>query len=247
MTPFADGRVIPVNPAALGGVLGPQTGSHEEAFRQREQVCDYKAADFRSVADHLERLQGAPGPLAGALDLARLGALGHSFGGNAALEWCRVDPRCLAAVNLDGAVWTEVGRVGLDRPALQVLSEHGEFDVAPADAVAQGMAPDEVWFEAEKAITFGGWATVDERACPGRTATIAGARHLSFMDVPFLPAHGNAAVTAMLAAVTIDPERMWRVTFDLVLAFFAEHLDGIASPLLAGDTGSHPEVRFGAP
>ncbi len=51
----------------------------------------------------------------------------------------------------------------------------------------------------------------------------------------------------MLAAVTIAPERMWRVTSDLVLAFFAEHLDGVASPLLDGDTSSHPEVRFGAP
>ena len=119
--------------------------------------------------------------------------------------------------------------MGLDRPALQVLAEHGEFDVAPADAVAQGMAPNEAWFEAEKAITFGGWATVDERARPGRTATIAGARHLSFMDVPFLPAHDDAAITAMLASVTIAPERMWRVTSDLVLAFFAQHLDGIAS------------------
>ena len=137
--------------------------------------------------------------------------------------------------------------MGLDRPALQVLSEHGEFDVSPADAVAQGMAPDEAWFEAEKAITFGGWATVDERARPGRTATIAGARHLSFMDVPFLPARASAAITAMLAAVTIAPERMWRVTSDLVLAFFAQHLDGVASPLLDGDTSSHPEVRFGAP
>jgi pimeloyl-ACP methyl ester carboxylesterase len=247
VTPFADGRVVPVNPAALGGALGPQSGSHEEAFRQREQVCNYKAADLASVADHLELLRDAAGPLAGALDLGRLGVVGHSFGGNAALEWCRVDPRCLAAVNLDGAVWTEVGRVGLDRPALQVLSEHGEFDMSPADAVAQGMAPDEAWYEAEKAITFGGWTIIDERARPGRTATIAGARHLSFMDVPFLPALENAAIAAMLAAVTIAPERMWRVTSDLVLAFFGEQLDGVESPLLDGDTGSHPEVRFGAP
>jgi len=32
-----------------------------------------------------------------------------------------------------------------------------------------------------------------------------------------------------------------------VLAFFAEHLGGVESPLLDGDTSSHPEVRFGAP
>jgi predicted dienelactone hydrolase len=37
------------------------------------------------------------------------GGFGHSFGGNAALQWCRDDPRCLAAANLDEALWTEVG------------------------------------------------------------------------------------------------------------------------------------------
>ena len=31
--------------------------------------------------------------LAGRLDLSRMGAFGLSFGGNAALEWCRTDPR----------------------------------------------------------------------------------------------------------------------------------------------------------
>ena len=113
------------------------------------------------------------------------------------------------------------GASGLDRPALQVLAEHAEFDVAAGRRRRPGHGPDEAWFEAEKAITFGGWATVDERARPGRTATIAGARHLSFMDVPFLPADDHAAITAMLASVTIAPERMWRVTSDLVLAFFA--------------------------
>ena len=51
----------------------------------------------------------------------------------------------------------------------------------------------------------------------------------------------------MLASVTIAPERMWRVTSDLVLAFFAQHLDGITSALLDGDTTAHPEVSFGAP
>ena len=82
-----------------------------------------QAADLASVADQLAQLPAdAAGLLAGRLDLDRLGGLGHSFGGNAALQWCRDDRRCRAAANLDGALWTEVGRVGLDRPALQVLA-----------------------------------------------------------------------------------------------------------------------------
>jgi dienelactone hydrolase len=139
VTVFADGRAVAVNPEAQAGVLGPQTGPYQERFRQRAAVCDYKAADLASVADQLERLPAdAAGLLGGRLDLSRLGSFGHSFGGNAALQWCRNDRRCRAAANLDGALWTEVGRVGLDRPVLQLLAEHPEFARSGADAVTGG-------------------------------------------------------------------------------------------------------------
>jgi predicted dienelactone hydrolase len=184
VTVFADGRVVPLNPAAIAGALGPQTGSHQQAFAERAAVCVYKALDLATVADQLATVEG----VAGRLDLDRLGALGHSFGGDAALQWCRSDPRCLAAANLDGALWTEVGRTGLERPVLQVLAEHREFAVTGEQAVAAGAAPDISWFEAEKEITFGGWRTVQEHGHPGYTVRVDDATHLSFMDVPFLPA-----------------------------------------------------------
>jgi hypothetical protein len=248
VTAFADGRVVPMNSAAIGGALGPQTGSYEEVFRQRESVCEYKAADLASVAGHLERLNNDPTQLlAGRLDLTRVAALGHSFGGNAALEWCRTDQRCVAAVNLDGALWSEVGRVGLDRPAMQVLAEHREFAGTSEDAVKAGAAPNVDWFEAEKAITFGGWRTVQKRAQPGYTMQVGGAAHLSFMDVPFLPVTDASIVKAALAATRIDPQRMWRITCDLLLAFFARHLNGAPAPLLDGPADDYPEVIIGPP
>jgi Platelet-activating factor acetylhydrolase, isoform II len=243
---FADGRVVPMNPTAVAGALGPQTGSPDDVFAARAGVCVHKAADVAFVADQIAGLDAdATGPFGGRLDLDRLGALGHSFGGNAALEWCRADARCRAAVNLDGAIWTEVGKVGLDRPALQVLGEHREFAVSPEDAVKAGMAPSTEWFIAEKAVTFDGWRTVDELARPGYTVRVAGASHLSFCDVPFLPHGTDAAVVAMLAATTIAPERMWRVTSDAVLAFFAKHLDGRDTGLLDGSDPAYPELEFG--
>jgi hypothetical protein len=227
VTVFEDGRVVPMNPAAVAGALGPQTGSPDAVFQARAEVCVNKTADVAFVADQIAGLEAdASGRFGGRLDLDRLGALGHSFGGNAALEWCRADARCRAAVNLDGAIWTDLGKVGLDRTALQVLGEHREFAVSPEDAVKAGMAPSTEWFIAEKAITFDGWRTVAERARPGYTVRVAGASHLSFCDVPFLPHGADAAVVAMLAATTIAPQRMWRVTSDAVLAFFAKHLDG---------------------
>ncbi|MEV6494801.1 hypothetical protein AB0M20_40190, partial [Actinoplanes sp. NPDC051633] len=121
VTVFADGRTMAMNPAAIAGALGPQSGSYREVFARRTDVCRYKAADLAFVADRLADLD-ADDPLTGRLDLSRLTAIGHSFGGAAALQWCRDDPRCVAAANLDGALWSEVGRSGLARPVLQLLA-----------------------------------------------------------------------------------------------------------------------------
>jgi dienelactone hydrolase len=251
VTVFADGRVVPMSPAAVAGLLGPQTETrpYQEQFAQRAAVCDYKAADLASVADQLQQLPAdASGLLADRLDLDRLGGFGHSFGGNAALQWCRNDRRCRAAANLDGALWTEVGRVGLERPVLQVLAEHPEFAPSGAEAVAAGVASDAEAFDAEKAIAFGGWRTVQQLGRPGYTVQVKGAGHLSFLDVGLLAVQGEGPVKAMLAATSIDPRRMWRITCDLLLAFFATHLQQAAvPPLLEGPSGDYPEVLFGSP
>jgi Platelet-activating factor acetylhydrolase, isoform II len=248
VTAFADGRVVPANPAALGGALGPQSGSHTEVFRQRASVCEYKAADLASVADQLENLNTDPTErFTGRIDLARLSALGHSFGGDAALEFCRNDQRCRAAANLDGALWSDVGRVGLDGPVLQVLAEHGEFAVTGEGAVKAGAAPNVDWFEAEKVITFGGWRNVQQVAQPGYTVQVSGASHISFMDVPFLPVTAASIVKPALLATKIQPGRMWRITCDLLLAFFAKHLNGAAAPLLDNPADDYPELTVGPP
>jgi hypothetical protein len=52
----------------------------------------------------------------------------------------------------------------------------------------------------------------------------------------------------MLAAASIDPRRMWRVTCDVLLAFFGTHLQQEpARPLLDGPSDGYPELRYGAP
>jgi len=83
-------------------------------------------------------------------------------------------------------------------------------------------------------------------ADPGSTARIAGSTHMSFMDVPFLSVRPGTPVAGMLAATTIRPERMWRLTSDLLLAFFGEHLDGF-SDAVTDHAADRPEVRFGPP
>jgi predicted dienelactone hydrolase len=218
VTVFADGRVAAMNPAATAGALGPQTGAHRTVFDRRADVCRYKVADLAFVAGCLADLD-TDDMLAGRLDLRRLTAVGHSFGGAAALQWCRDDPRCAAAANLDGALWTEVGRLGLSRPVLQVLASHPEFDLTPDDAVRAGVAPDPGWYTAERSITLDGWATVDRTGRPAVSRQITGATHVNFMDIPFLPLTPDSPARPMLSRATTDPDRARALTNALLIPF----------------------------
>jgi predicted dienelactone hydrolase len=247
VTVFVDGRTVQGTQAATAGAMGPQSDPYQEQFRKRAAVCDYKAGDLTMVADHLERLAAGSGMLARRIDLGRIGSVGHSFGGDAALEWCRIDARCRAAVNVDGAIWTEVGRVGLPRPAMAIVGEHAELTMSGQQAVDAGITTDAVGYEAEAEITFGGWRTIQERANPGYVVRVSGSVHVSFIDLPFLPVREDAPIGAMLASARLDPLRAWRITSDLVLAFFGRHFDGDPGTLLDDPGATYPEVSSGPP
>src|SRR3954468_6997743 len=63
-------------------------------------------------------------PFTRRMDLGRLGAVGHSFGGAQALQFCHDDSRCRAAVDLDGIPFGSVVTDGLSKPAMLLLSDH---------------------------------------------------------------------------------------------------------------------------
>jgi hypothetical protein len=214
VTVFSDGRVAAMNPAALGGALGPQIGRHEAAFRRRAEVCNYKAADLRFVADHLSRLApNRAGLTAGHLDLTSLGAFGHSFGGNAALEWCRADQRS-EPPPADRAIWTQSRSGCPPRP-----------QIAPPRVRADRRTP---------------WRPGSQRPA-WRRRTDAGGR-LAHLDRLRSQAHrthrrstmslwtsrsspcSQQPVAGMLAAPPSDQADV-ATHQRLALAFFAEHLD----------------------
>jgi pimeloyl-ACP methyl ester carboxylesterase len=257
---LADGRVVPMDAAWMEPVLGPFSGPPEATMRGRAVVVEAKAADLRLVLDRLGALNAGTGPfadspaaslLAGRLDLTRLGAFGHSLGGNAALELARLDPHCTAAVNLDGGVWSAVGRAGLDRPNLLILADHPEFRLPCADVVRMGIYPSIAWCEAERALNFGAWRTIHERGNPSYAIAIAGSGHISFLDVPFLPIQPGSMMAGGLAGVRIESRRAWRIICDALLAFFGRHTSGMQAGALAalldGRSDAHPEVTAGPP
>ena len=85
--------------------------------REREQpMVNRWVQDFRSTLNKLAREES----LQSRIQWDRIGVLGHSFGGAAALQALKAEPRFNRGVNLDGAPQGALVS-GLDRPALIIL------------------------------------------------------------------------------------------------------------------------------
>lgn len=61
-----------------------------------------RVADIRLALDRLVELNAAGESVGASLDLSRVGIMGHSNGGIAAVEACRADARLSACMNIDG-------------------------------------------------------------------------------------------------------------------------------------------------
>jgi dienelactone hydrolase len=243
VTVFSDGRAIPASPQFMEGV-NSRAGSIEESFQFRAAVADYKTADIKFVVDQLEKINKGSSVLAGRFDLTALGVFGHSLGGNAALEFCRKDDRCKVAVNLDGANWNEVGKVGLKKPAMIIAAEHPEFSLPCEEMVIAKFFPNMEWCEEERRLFSKGWQIIVDQATPGYALTILGAKHLNFADIQFTDLPSDSPFQVVIG--TAKPDLIWRIACDYLLAMFDTYLKSkTLSPLLDGSQKPYPEVILG--
>jgi hypothetical protein len=102
ITVFPDGRVVPFSKEGSP----PDGASDDEFIRYQDARKVVLAEDIRFVINQLGRYDKVAtlhAPFAGHLDLNRVGALGHSAGGEAAALACQTDDRIGACLNQDGA------------------------------------------------------------------------------------------------------------------------------------------------
>ena len=171
--------------------------------------------DARLVLDRLSRLprESAAGRLAERLDLKRIGAFGHSFGGVAAGELCLEERRCRAALNLDGVPqYGAMAERRLARPFLMVYSARS----------GRAGASDAVY---------------GRSASPYTRVDVRETTHLDFTDL----AYWGGPLAARRLPGALAPDRVTTILRTVVREFFDRELLERDSPLLSGN-GSIPEI-----
>lgn len=178
------------------------------------------AQDASFVLDQLARPGSALGASVGATaDVARAGMVGHSFGGAAALEACRLDARFRACANLDGFPFGPVRGAGPGGPTLVLLS-----DPRPTDAELAARGRTRAQWTAMGRQRFADFSAVFARRpdLPAFVAEIHGTGHHSFSDAPFVA----PSLLTRWGGRLLAPERAQQVVVAYLAAFFDAHLRG---------------------
>jgi dienelactone hydrolase len=122
-----------------GRVIERSVGNNPENFGAAEafdvvtprMVAEW-ALNASAILDQLKRLAGqaAPGQWAGRIDFDRVAMAGHSLGGTVALQFALQDPRCKAAIDIDGLVTAKVADKGPRVPVLFLMGDHPKSESA---------------------------------------------------------------------------------------------------------------------
>ena len=126
---------------------------HEQYEFQSQAINIYKA-DMKFAIDQLERInQDAKSIFYNRLDLNNIGVMGHSAGGTAAIEFCRIDDRCKAAVDLDGWYDHIIAHEPLKKPLLLIFgSKSIEISEPTPEYLKRKELSREQYFEREQKI-----------------------------------------------------------------------------------------------
>ena len=178
------------------------------------EAVDRWAEDMRVTVDRVTALgaKGSADRFAGKLDLAKVGAFGHSMGGITSAAYCARDSRCRAAINLDGS--PQYGDL-IDRPG------KSPFLMVYATRPGRVGVSDLIYGRSDSA-----WRAV-----------IEGTLHVNFGDFQYR--QGAQRFNGSLGA--ISAERSTTIVHRLVREWFDKWLGGKRSPLFEGEQ-LFPEV-----
>jgi dienelactone hydrolase len=220
VTVFEDGTVAHNNPSALPG--GAPQDEYEAAA---QKLVDQWARDLGFALDFMQSQQiEADSPFYQSLDLARIGAYGHSTGGGAAIQFCGTDARCKALLGMDPFMRPVSGEVlenGVRQPAFFLFSQ-GWVD----DAYSRN---NELFrkFIPNVESSFG-------------VISILGTAHYDFSDLPLL----SPLASQLGLKGPIGGQRVTTIVKDYLLSFFNATLKGLETDRFDKLTHPYHEVEF---
>jgi dienelactone hydrolase len=213
-----DGRVLQPGGDSLRRRLGssaaPASVDSALAWDARRWAVEAAAAIRRVAAGRTDT------PILSSLviDTTRVGMLGHSLGGAAALEACRNDPIFRACADMDGAPVGDVERVGVPKPFLVLLSAPAPSTTVPRDSAERAHRDQFAQMGRERDST---WAAIANRnpEVPSFVVKLQGTGHFSFSDAPFL-------MPSLLQGTgsTLSANRAYSLTVSYLTAFFDRFL-----------------------
>ena len=235
LTIFPDGRRIPLAP----GRWPSPTSSAFEGLPPSEEAnpdrLQWWASDIRFVIDELVKIDDARSstlPFAGRLDGGRMGAFGHSAGGQAAAHACQIEPRLRACLNQDGLAafapyYLDSRGWGMTQSFMLIVRNTPREQPSPEELAAMHMT-------LEQAQQLLAKLAARQDASLRRTGggayrvliDAAKTTHADFGDLPFLQsatpseAEGHAQILESVRTIT--------------RAFFDKALKGSRPPLLEG-------------
>jgi predicted dienelactone hydrolase len=203
--------------------------AHDEQERCAARLIAASTTDTAFVLDRLAQLNASTTSttFSNRLDMSKVGLFGHSFGGAAIAEFCRVDPRCKVGVDIDGAPHGRVIETGLRQPFMFLLSDHRR----DADPESRQVKADIQ-------------SIYDHLPADGRVALeIRGAFHFMFSDDGAVRKSSLVrGVVRLLGRLEIDARRQLAITSYCLRTFFDAHLKGIGtSPAIPSK--EYPELR----
>ena len=200
-TVLAGGRVVgqTVHPDVMGPPPHPEL----------QRLIDLRAADARFALDRLAALAADDprSPLAGHLDLRRVGIVGHSLGGATAVQVMAANRRFKVGVNLDGKLFGAQPDARLRQPLLWIQS-------------GDARTPE---------YTHGRDRLLAALRAGGDVVTVRGSAHMSFSDAPsYWTPVGRTLLGSAAGTGSVALADMTGTTADAITAFAGPVL-GIAS------------------
>ena len=234
VTVFPDGRVARAKPAEFWDL------SSDAALKRSIQYIELQLAvrvkDVEFVADELARynLPGSNDQFSGRLDMNRLGVFGYSFGGAVAVQTCWSDHRFRAAVDLDGALFADSARDGIQQPLL-IMTDN---DPPPSQSELTSSRLPHRRYE----------MLVDEQDQLLRRDTVNHGGYLLKIDGVDHSSFYDDLTPSLIGRVkgygTIGQVQIMRIVGTYTLAFFEHTLNGTIQPLLDGPSRRFPRVNL---